>query len=711
MKRGVGSAWEVRLFRLWLRALPTRFHSKFNAAIVSLFEDRLEECMERPLARVGLLLRSLADALWHGLAGWTDGKKQPKKRHRAPVMFRGGAVTSVLYDVRFAVRSLRKRLLFTTIAVTTLGLGIGGMTAMFSIVDGVLIRDLRYRDPGKLVNIWMAFPSSRDREDPLDNSWDAVDVRAVDYMNYRDHASTLSAVAAFWEAWGEGEGAVTSEGQPEALSVFEASANLFETLGVQPVLGRVFSPEEVTPKGDPARVAILSHEIWKRRFAGSREVLGQQIILNGISFEIVGVLPEGFRLASKPFEKLANAEAVDDGRRDVWIPLGVSGCFYNCAHFLQLIGRLAPGASVEQTRVELQALTTPNAPAWAPDMLARVVPAKQIITRGFGTPLSILLGAAAVMMLIACTNVTGLLIGEAPGRQRELTVRSALGASRGRVVRLLLTESVLLSLMGAALGVFLAWLGTDALLAIAPALPRSEEIGVSGRVLIFATAVGIGTGVLFGVVPALSQSKASVGSTLRSRNRIGSARLLQTTVVTAQIGLTVVLLVAGGLFVRSFIRIMSVDPGFDPDGLVTLRVTLFQRIPREQRELFVREVLHVTRNVPGVRAASVTTDLPFPGRGANLTLSFQRNGEQVRTNVLFRATDPTYIETMGIPLVRGRLLSDADDGDAPGAMLVSESLAERNWPHESPLGARVSVNNRSDWTIVGVVGDVRQEAK
>jgi len=185
---------------------------------------------------------------------------------------------------------------------------------------------------------------------------------------------------------------------------------------------------------------------------------------------------------------------------------------------------------------------------------------------------------------------------------------------------------------------------------------------------------------------------------------------MQTTTVAAQIGLTVVLLVAGGLFVRSFVRIMSVDPGFDPDGLVTHRVTLFERVSPEQRELFVEEVLRVTRDVPGVRAVSVTTDLPFPGRGATLTLSFPRNGEQVRANALFRAIDPTYNETMGIPLLRGRLLSDADDREAPGAMLVSASLAEKNWPNESPLGAQVRAHNRSDWTIVGVVGDIRQEA-
>jgi len=553
-------------------------------------------------------------------ASWYRRVRYNTRRHHGSFTL----LTDFCRDVRFALRTLGRRPTFTAATLLTLGLGIGGTTTMFSIVDGVLIRDLRYRDPGKLVNIWMAFPSNRDREDPLDSSWDAVDVRAVDYMNYRDHASTLSSVAAFWEAWGEGEAAVTGEGEPEALSVFEASANLFGTLGVQPILGRVFLPQEVTPEGEPARVAILSSEIWKRRFAGSRGVLGQQIILNGVSFEIVGVLPEGFRLTNKPFEKLPNAEAVDNGVRDVWVPLGVSGCFYNCSHFLQLVGRLAPGASVEQVRSELQALTTPNAPEWAPDMLVRVVPTKQIITRGFGRPLSILLGAAAVLMLIACTNVTGLLIGEAPGRQRELTVRSALGASRGRVVSLLLAESVLLSVMGATIGVVLTWAGRDALLAIAPAFPRSEEIGMSGRVLLFATAVGIGTGLLLGVVPALSQSKAAMGSTLRTRNRIGSARLVQTTVVTAQIGLTVVLLVAGGLFVRSFVRIMSVDPGFDPDGLFTQRVTLFETISREQRELFVGELLRVTRNVPGVRAVSVTTDLPFPGRGANLTITFNR---------------------------------------------------------------------------------------
>ncbi|UCG84811.1 MAG: ABC transporter permease [Gemmatimonadota bacterium] len=699
--------WEARLFRLWLRAIPTRFGAGLEEDIVVLFENRLRECGRHRYARMSLLLISMVDAVWHGLGTWNDRRREPRATKRSVRSNRVPGLESVWHDIRFAVRTLRKRPLFTALAVGAMGLGIGGTTAMFSIVDGVLLKDLPYHDPEQLVTIWMANPSWRGQEN-LDRFWDAIEVRPVDYLSFRDHAKTLSSVAAFQEAFDDGEGVLTGEGVPEALSVYQASANLFETIGVQPILGRTFLTEEVAPEGDAARVAVLSFEIWKRRFDGRRDVLGHTVLLNDIPYQIVGVLPKGFRLPSDPYNNSPNAGAIDDGLREIWIPLG-EGCGLDCGgHYLELVARLAPGVSPDQARAEVQALITEGA---IEGLVARLVPTKQIITNGFGSPLSILLGAAAVLMLIACTNVAGLLVGEAARRGRELMVRSALGACRARLVRLLLTESLLLGLMGAGLGIVVAWLCTDPLLAIAPAMPRVEEIGIDVRVLIFATAVGMCTGLLLGVVPALLQTNDTVGPTLRLHSRAGSTRSLQSAVVSAQVALTVVLLVAAGLFVRSFTRIMSVDPGFDPEELATLTLPAppVTRISPQQRALFFHEVLDVAREVPGVDAVSCATTLPFPGDGTYHSFGTLRNGEQVVTNEWFVAADPTYVETMRIPLLRGRLLSEGDSREAPGAMLVSQSLAQRHWPNESPLGLRARANGM-DWTVVGVVGDIRQEA-
>ncbi len=612
---------------------------------------------------------------------------------------------SVLQDIQFALRSLLKRPLFTVIAVVTLGLGIGGTTAMFSVVDGVLIKDLPYEDPATLVSIWKAWPSWRGQEG-LDYVWDHIQFPWEDYLNVRDGTPSLSAVAAYQN----GDYVLFGHGAPTSLSVGLASANLFDVLGVRPVIGRAFLDEEVPPEGEPASVVLLSHELWVVRFGGNRDVLGETIRLDEESYAIVGVLPDRFRLGSDLITTHQNGGAVDGGLRDLWLPLGSGGV--TCGNCFELLGRLAPGRSVDQARAEVQPLMTGrNAPQ---EQIVRVVTRKEVVTKGFGTPLLVLLGAAGVLLLIACTNVAGLLLGEAAGRRREVSVRSALGAGRGRIVRQLLTESVLLGLIGAGAGVAVAWGGTEALLSVAPPLPRLEEVGLSGRVLLFATTAGVLTGVLFGLAPVLSLAGRSTGASLRVREGASGARSLQAAIVSLQVGLTVVLLVAGGLFGQSLIRVMSVDPGFDAERLATMRVSIPPGQPAEHEggedaQRFYGELFETLRAVPGVEGVSATSVLPFPGGTNSHSFMYERGGEEHHSTQWARWVHPSYFETLGIPLLRGRLLSEADVADAPGAMLVSESLAEQNWPGESPLGARIRYFER-DWSVVGVVGDVRQKA-
>jgi putative ABC transport system permease protein len=701
---GKGS-WEVRVYRRFLRLLTRRWLRSYEADMVRLFQDRLVEIGPATGRRLGFLLRTLLDGIRHGMALCVQPDKgrsgSPKRRSGAGP----GGVGSVTQDVRFGLRTLRKRPLFATIAVVTLGLGIGGTTAIFSVVDGVLIRDLPYRDPEGLVSIWKAWPEWREIEG-LEYVWDHIHFPWIDYMSLRDGATTLSGVAAFYND----ERVLIGEGRPEELSVGMASANLFQVLGVQPTLGRTFLEEEVPPGAvESALVALLSHELWVRRFGADPGVLGHSVQLDEASYQVVGVLPSGFRLGSDLISTHDNGGGVDPGLRDVWIPLPPVAAATECGNCFEVLGRLAPGSTIPRVRDEVQALMTMGPES----QLARVVGRKEMVTRGFTNPLLVLLGGAGCLLLIACVNVAGLLIGEAAGRRHEVAVRSALGAGRRRVVRQLLTENVLLGLIGSGVGILVAWLGTDALLALAPPIPRLEEVHLSGRVLALAVAAGVGTGVLFGLAPSLTLAGRAMGCGLGRRGQTSDrgARSLQSGVVTVQVGLTVVLLVAGGLFFQSFMKLMEVNPGFDPEGLAAVEISMPPDAPRApgDSERFFREIVGVLEAVPGVSMVGGIQALPFPGGVNSQTIQVRRDGQPVWVAGWARFVLPSYHETMGIPLVAGRLLSDADAGDAPRAMLVSESLAELNWPGESPVGVRVGYNGEA-WTIVGVVGDVSQKS-
>ena len=694
--------WEARAFRLWIRLLGTRLTARFEDELVVLFNDRLNEAGASSGRRILLLIRSALDAVRHSAAEGMLGPRPNSTTASAINEGRGGGMGSVLQDVRFALRSLSKRPLFTTIAVATLGLGIGGTTSMFSVVDGVLIRDLPYQDPASLVSIWKAWPSWQGQEG-LDYVWDHIQFPWDDYLNVRNGIASLSAVAAYQND----DRVLFGRGAPTELSAGLASANLFDVLGVRPVLGRSFLIDEVPPEAEPARVVMLSHQLWQSRFAGDPDVLGQTIRLEEQSFEVVGVLPDRFRLASDLITTHDNGGNVDAGLRDIWLPLGSDGV--DCGNCFELLGRLAPGRTAEQARAEVQLLMTYQTNM--EDEIARVVSRKEVVTRGFGTPLLVLLGAAGLLLLIACTNVAGLLLGEAAGRRQEIAVRSALGAGRGRIMRQLLTENLLLGVLGAAVGVLVAWGGTEALLTVAPAMPRLEEVELSGRVLLFAATAGVLTGVVFGLAPALALAGHRTGASLRVREGASGASSLQATIVSLQVGLTVVLLVAGGLFGQSLIRVMAVDPGFDAEQLATMGVTIPPGQPVEDEDVlvFYERLFDALHEVPGVESVSAVSVLPFPGGTSSHSFMYERGGEDQHSTQWARWVRPSYHRTLAIPILRGRLLNEGDVADAPGAMLVSESLADQNWPGESPLGMRISYFGQ-EFSVVGVVGDIRQKA-
>jgi putative ABC transport system permease protein len=612
---------------------------------------------------------------------------------------------SLRHDLRFALRSLARRPLFATITVVTLALGIGGTTAIFSVVDGVLIRELPYRNASSLVSVWRAWPSWRD-QGQLDAIWDHIQFDLANYHSARDNATTLADI----QAHAAQRRVLMGGGRAEEISVGLASAGLFELLGVRPAFGRTFVAEEALPAAaNGARVVLLSHQLWARRFGSDDRVLGRTIVMGGDSYEVIGVLPAHFRLVSDMVTTHENGGVIDSGVRDVWIPLGRAQA--NCGNCLEILARLVPGRTTVEARADVQRLLIDQSNH--PEQLARVVVHKERITQGFETPLFVLFSAAGVLLLIACLNVAGLLAGEATGREQEMAVRSALGAGKRRIARQLLTESALLGLIGALAGVFVAWLATGALLSVAPPMPRLNEVGVSVRALLFATVVGVTTGIAFGLAPAVSLMGNRDALQSRGLTRRRRAASLHAGMVSIQLGLTVILLIVGGLFGRSLGRLMSVDPGFTPERLATFAfdVPAARASSEETIRQFQFQVVQGVAGVPGVTAVSLTSELPFPGGKGSRSFALEPDGPMSQTAMWHRSVLPNYHDAMGIPLLAGRRLGASDRRGAPNVIVVSQSFAEQIWPGESPLGKRIyKTGPVGAWTVVGVVGDVRHKA-
>ena len=614
---------------------------------------------------------------------------------------------SLLPDIRFALRTMRRKLLFSFVSVLMLGLGIGGTTAIFSVVDGVLLRDLPYEDPDRLVSVWKSYPSLQEggNFNPL---WDRIQFTFQDYLDLREGTAAFQDVAVF-AGWGSS--ALTGAGTPQQLSVGLASANLFEVLGVGLPEGRGFLPgDDAVRPGQAERVVVLSDQLWQRRFGGDGRMVGNTISLDGKPHMVVGILPAGFRLESVIMTDVLEGQP-DSGLRDLWMPLGQEGLDLDSeGSSFEVLGRLAPGVTPDQARAEV--LSVLRASGRRPlDQQARVALRQAVVTQGFATPLLLLFGASAILLLIVCANLATLLLGEAATRRHEMAVRCALGAGSGRISRQLLTENLLLGLLGSGLGLLLALAGTWALSVLAPPLPRLGEVGINGRALLFAIGAGLLTGLVFGLAPVTALARHSIGKSLNEANRTvsGGRRWLQRQAVSLQIALTVVLLVSGGLFVRSLLNLQSVDPGFDPANLVAFQLAVPQQSYPAQSDVsrFFEEAVRNMEDVPGVVSVSGSYGLPFPGGAPSNGVEILNRGPGAGFTARRRTVLPSYHETMGIPLLQGRFLSKSDGPSTPKAMIISESAAGShwNWPSESPLGTPVRFFG-APWTIVGVVGDV-----
>jgi putative ABC transport system permease protein len=607
---------------------------------------------------------------------------------------------TLLHDVRFGARMLRKSPGLTATAIFALALGVGVNTAIFSVVDAVLLRPLPYAEPGRLVSV--AGTNARRPGEPLPVSY-------PNFADWRGQATAFERLAAYDPT----DFNLVAGGRPERVKGAVVTSDLFALLGAGPQLGRQFTAEEDVPGAAPA--VILSHGLWQRQFGGDPAAVGRALPVGGRPANIVGVMPSGF--AFPPGAEPA----------ELWAPMSFNETYIaeRNMHNLGVVGRLAAGATVEQARAEMEAVAARLAeqyPASNGGWGARVVPLQEHLVGNVRPALLMLLGAVAFVLLIACANVANLLLARASSRRKEMAVRAALGAGRWRVARGLLVESVMLALAAGALGLLLAFWGTDLLVALGPGdLPRIGEVALDERVLLFTLAVSLLTGVGFGLAPAAQASRADLVDALKEGGSNPSARpggRLRGALVVSEIALALVLLVGAGLLVRSFARLLEVDPGFRPEGVVTMQLQLSDASYAENHQVvsFYDRLLERARGLPGVVEAGLVTTVPL-GKGA-MALTYDVEGRppappNERTSASFDVASPGYFRAMNIPLVRGRTFTDADREGSPAVVIVSETMARRAWPGEDPLGKRITMGASASGPpppsreVVGVVGDVK----
>ena len=607
-------------------------------------------------------------------------------------------MNSLLQDFRYALRRLRLTPGFTSIAIITLALGIGANSAIFTVINAVLLRALPFRDPGKLVLLSESIPQ--------------FPILSVSYLNYVDwrsqsHSFTeVSAVRNFSMT-------MTGTGDPERLPAQMANANLFHLLGVDPLRGRTFSADE--DKFGAAGVALISNGLWQRRFGGDEKVLGQPLTLDNKPFTIIGVLPAGFQLLQQsPDVMLALepwAKTLPDDRS--WHP------------GIQPIARLKPGVALEQARAEMATIgkrLEQQYPEFDTNVLTLVNPMQAQLVQNIRPALLMILGAVGFVLLIACTNVANLLLARATARQREIAVRAALGASRWRVIRLVLTESLVLSVVGAGLGLLLANLAVPSLMRLGKSsLPPVGNVHVDATVLAFTTVLAVLAGFLFGLAPALHMAGLDLRSALNQSDR-GQAgagiQRLRGALVVSEVALAMFLLVGAGTLIRTFDRLSRTTPGFNVDHILIadLPVSPTAHAAAPERMAFFDRLIERAASLPGVRSAGAASFLPVSGSGAVIHFNIEGRPpksahEYTMTN--YRTVTPGYRETIGIPLLSGRWITRADVESTPFVVVINQTMAKTYFPNESPMGKHLQLGATPDkdtpWMeVVGVVGDIKQ---
>ena len=619
-------------------------------------------------------------------------------------------MTDLIQDLRYGARMLLKKPAFTLIAIITLALGIGANSAIFSVVNAVLLRPLPFPQPERLTMV---------NTTNLARGFANFGTSMPDFRAWRERARSFEKIAAFNST----NFNISGSTEPERVTGAQASADLFGVLGVAPTLGRVFTSEEET--FGKHHVVIVSDGLWQRRFGDQASLTDQTMTLNGEQYAIVGVMPRAFQFP--------------DPTVVLWTPLAVADGAENNTrgnYWLAVVGRLKSGIAASQAQSEL-------------DGIFRQLETEDTLFGGFGTrvislhestvgavqtALFVLLAAVALVLLIACANVANLLLARAAARQREIAIRTAMGAGRGRLIRQLLTESLLLGLVGGVLGLLLAVWGVDALVGLAPNVPRLAEIGIDRAVLGFTFALAILTSVIFGLVPALQSSKADLNETLKESGRSATGgvrrRRLGSALVVAEVALSFVLLVGAGLMINSLVRLQRVNPGFRTDRILSMQIALpSTKYTQERPELtaaFFQQLVERVKTLPGVEAAGVTSALPLTnsGWGKLFTLEDRTPPKSLDEvpNVQYRQVSPDYLSTLAIPIIKGRAFSEYDTRDALPVAVINEALARQYFENADPIGKRLFLGPPEElvppgilppgfkfqhFTIVGVIGDVR----
>ena len=607
----------------------------------------------------------------------------------------------VSQDLRYGARILGRTRSTTAIALVALALGIGTATAIFSVLDAVLLKPLPFRDPQQLVVIL---------EKGSVRKLHKMFVARSNFWEWRRQSRAFSDMAAIQEAQINLTGGPNGHIEPEELKAERVSAGLFPLLGVQAIVGRTFQPEEDQP--GHTFFALLGHNLWQRRFGGDGSIAGKSIRLGSQSFTVVGVLPAGFSLLEPGVE--------------LWLPLGLNPNDARTfgARSLKVIGRLKPGVSLEQADREmdtigsrLEAANKALNAGFRPSLF----PLREELSGETREPLAVLSGAVGLLLLMACANVASLLLARGASRRKEIAVRFAMGASRGRIVKQLLSESLVLSLAGGLLGVGVARLGIALVHRIGPAsIPQLGSVAIDGRVLLFALVAALATGMLFGILPAIANSGIDLNAALSETSRGGTAnrggRVMRGALVIAEVALAVVVLIAAGLLVRSFLRLRAVNTGFRPEGVLTMRVPLLggRNGSRARSAPFIHQVLESLSGVPGVASAAAINSLPLTGLSVGTTIEVAgvpAPPPDQRPLTLVRYVSGSYFATVGIPLIAGRTFSDADKPESPPVVIVNQALVRRYFGGDNPIGRHLTLDAMTpgEAEVVGIVGDVKQE--
>ena len=609
---------------------------------------------------------------------------------------------TLIQDIRYGWRTLRKTPGFTAVAVITLALGIGANTTIFSVVNAVLLARLPYRDPGRLVMVWGNRPQQGEEKTP---------VSPAVFATWKAQSHVFESMAASTDDLDTITG---GGGEPEMVVGYDFSAEYFDVLGAKPELGRTFLPDEDRPGGP--NVAVLSDKVWRGRFSADPAIVGKSINLGHTPYTVVGVMPATFRYPDKV---------------EIWTPLALPPAAASNwkDRYLRVMGRLAPGVTLEQAQAQMNLLAQRLAKEH-PDTNAGegvvLQPLREVIAGDIRLPLLVLFGAVSLVLLIACANVANLLFARSAAREHEIAVRAALGAGRMRLVRQMLTESALLSVMGGGVGLLLTFWSRDFLLALFPNnianldIPLVEAIPIDGRVLGFTLAATLVTAIFFGLVPLLRSPHWDISESLKQTGRLGgggvSERRFRSALVVAEISLSFALLIGAGLLIKSFVLLMQRDLGFRPDRVLALEAFPSQRLypakePEKLRAFVDRSVANL-RAIPGVQSAAAINFLPLTGFWGPQEFAvegFPTPGKGEEPSADNRIITPDYFSTMGVPLLRGRTFTPADGPDSPHVAIVSASLAHRFWKDENPVGRRLNLGTIEKpewWEVVGVTGDV-----